>query len=287
MDATTLNLDVPDETVTRIVAAADQLFKESGKSTMPNVDSVRRKAYVNMNDASKVIRAWRKALFEAAAPVPNAIPERLHDAGQALMHSIWKEASDLANSSLTAAQAGWESERIEAEGFRSQLAAAFDQQSQEMQSLQTALRDALTANEELQRSGTNREQEWAGLLAKFDATTADAKHAHERCGVLQRHIDDIGAVLARTQDQAALAFKDASRASAAAATEITRLHSELLRSAERTAAAAQDAAVLRSEMKLYPKQAPMKRSGVKTDGHAAAKSKSVAPKGRGNGNATG
>ncbi len=288
MDATTLNLDVPADIVTRIVAAANQLFEECGKSTLPNVDSVRRKAHVNMNDASKVMRAWRKAQSEAAVPVPHAIPKRVRDAGQALMQSLWKEASELANSSLSAAQAGWESERVEAEGFRAQLAAAFDQQSNEMQSLQTALRDALAANDVLQRSANTNAQERTSLLTRLDSMTADAKHAQDRSSDLQQHIDDVRTVLTRVQEQAVLASNEGARAAEAASTEIRGLHAELLRSAERLAAATQETAVLRSEMKLLAKQAPTKRSGTNRPAPATGTpSVTSPPKRSGNGKATG
>lgn len=73
---------------TRIVAVTDELFENSGRTAIPNVDTVRRKAHVNMNDASRVMRAWRLAQRTAVTPVPNTVPERLRDASQSLLLTL-------------------------------------------------------------------------------------------------------------------------------------------------------------------------------------------------------
>lgn len=106
--------DIPSDTMKRITSAADQLFEEGGRQAFPNVDAVRRKARVNMNDASSVMRVWRRTQTAAAAPLTTAIPIAVQDASQSLVVNLWKAATTAANASLEAAQAGWELERREA-----------------------------------------------------------------------------------------------------------------------------------------------------------------------------
>ena len=70
------SLDIPNDIVRRITLAAYQLHEENGRSTFPNVDAVRRKARVNMNDASAVMRAWRRNQTAAAAPLTSRLSFR-------------------------------------------------------------------------------------------------------------------------------------------------------------------------------------------------------------------
>ncbi|MEJ7807393.1 MAG: hypothetical protein WKG03_15900 [Telluria sp.] len=45
---------IPSDIVGRITMAADQLYEESGRTSFPNVDTVRRKARADMNATSNV-----------------------------------------------------------------------------------------------------------------------------------------------------------------------------------------------------------------------------------------
>ena len=123
--------DIPSDIVKRITMAADQLYEESGRTSFPNVDTVRRTARADMNATSNVMRTWRRAQTAAAAPLPSAIPESVHCASQTLLSAVWTAASSSANANLQTAQAGWEQERAEAEACRQQLASAFDSQTEE------------------------------------------------------------------------------------------------------------------------------------------------------------
>ena len=149
------------ETVQRITNAADALYEENGKSVFPNVDAVRRRARVNMNDASGVMRLWRRERSKAAAPLTTAIPAPVLDASQALLAALWKEATEAANANLSTAQNGWELERAEAEACREQLAHAFDGQSAELavsQQLIDSMRaEAATLEQSLTKAATRAE----------------------------------------------------------------------------------------------------------------------------------
>ena len=108
-------MELAKDTRDRIFAAADSLYEQAGRAAFPTVDAVRKVARVNMNDASAGMKEWRRAQTAQAAPVAVKVPEAVQQASSAALASLWKEAQELANESLRAAQAGWDAERIEAE----------------------------------------------------------------------------------------------------------------------------------------------------------------------------
>lgn len=199
--------EISSDTVRRITSAADQLFEEGGRQAFPNVDAVRRRARVNMNDASGVMRGWRRAQTAAAAPLTTAIPTPVQEASQSLLASVWKAATTSANASLEAAQAGWEIERKEAETSREQLATAFDQQAEELSEAQRLIE---TLERELsdQRSELNAAKAGNNLieqkLIKVEgrATTAEAcaEQIAKRADVLSIELEKVHANAERERE---------------------------------------------------------------------------------------
>jgi hypothetical protein len=53
-------MDINPEIRERILNAAQQLFEGSGRLELPTVDAVRRLSKTNMNDASSVMKEWRR-----------------------------------------------------------------------------------------------------------------------------------------------------------------------------------------------------------------------------------
>ena len=121
-------MDISQETRERIVTAASQLYEQAGRLDFPTVDAVRRLSKTNMNDASAVMKEWRRMQTATAAPVAVAVPDRVQQASQAAIAALWGEAQGLATEALHAAQADWEKERAEAETLRGELSAAFEAQ---------------------------------------------------------------------------------------------------------------------------------------------------------------
>ena len=83
---------IPADVRERIIAAAADLFEQSGRETMPTVDAVRRAARVDMNAASSVMKEWRRAQTAQAAPVAVAVPESVQQASSAAVATIWQQA---------------------------------------------------------------------------------------------------------------------------------------------------------------------------------------------------
>ena len=130
---------IPAEVRERIVAAATDLFEQSGRQAMPTVDSVRRAARVDMNAASAVMREWRRAQMAKAAQAAVVVPDAVQQAGNAALSTIWLQAQELANESLRSAQLAWEVERRELDAMRQELAEAFERQAGELEAAGAAL----------------------------------------------------------------------------------------------------------------------------------------------------
>lgn len=117
----------------RIFAAADSLYAESGRRNFPTVDAVRKRAQVNMNDASTCMKEWRRAQTSTVTAVPAQLPPALQESCLAALAALWKEATDVANDTLRTAQAGWELERTDIEVLSRQMAEACDLQAVELE----------------------------------------------------------------------------------------------------------------------------------------------------------
>lgn len=125
-----METSVPSEIRERIVAAAQQLVEQTGRT--PTVDAVRRLARTNMGDTSTVMKEWRRAQSTRAASPAVDVPDALRQAHLIVLAKLWTNAQDLASEALQATQATWERERQEAETLRAEMAAAFEAHTQEL-----------------------------------------------------------------------------------------------------------------------------------------------------------
>lgn len=186
---------IPADVRERIIAAAADLFEQSGRETMPTVDAVRRAARVDMNAASAVMKEWRRAQTAQAAPV--AVPESVQQASSAAVATIWQQAQELANESLRSAQAAWETERGELDAMRQELAEAFERQAAEL--------DAAGASLETERAAAAQQaQELAAVRQQLAEAVSRADKAEAR-------IDEIEHRAADLRDELDRAHADADR----------------------------------------------------------------------------
>lgn len=200
--ATAIPADVRD----RIIAAAADLFEQSGREAMPTVDAVRRAARVDMNAASSVMKEWRRAQTAQAASVAVAVPESVQQASSAAVATIWQQAQELANESLRSAQAAWETERGELDAMRQELAEAFERQAVEL--------DAAGAAMETEKAAAAQQaQELAAVRQQLAEAVSRADKAEARIDEIEHRAADLRAELdrARTENAAAHAATDATR----------------------------------------------------------------------------
>jgi colicin import membrane protein len=186
-----LNKDIRD----RILAAADALYDQAGRASFPTVDSVRKVAKVNMNDAAATMKEWRRAQTAQAAPVAITVPEGVHQLHSQALAALWQSAQNTANESLRAAQAGWEAERAEAETINKQLGDAYDAQAVELDAANRQI-DELAAKYEAEQKQTT---ELALQIEKARKATLVAENraviAEQRALEIERRAADLRAEL--------------------------------------------------------------------------------------------
>jgi hypothetical protein len=216
-------LDIAAEIKDRIVAAADQLYMQSGE--FPTVAAVRSKANVDMNAASTVMREWRRARSALSAPPAVDVPDKIRTVHGAALASLWAEAQAIANESLQAMQAAWDADRAEAEAIRKEIAAAFEGVRGELEAAQAQAAKHL--------------DEIASLRTDVSKATERASTAEARTVEIDRRANDLAAQLATIQSQTRSELDQARKDASLAREEAARLqgkveamsdqHAELLR----------------------------------------------------------
>lgn len=214
---------IPADVRERIIAAATDLFEQSGRETMPTVDAVRRAARVDMNAASAVMKEWRRAQTAQAAPVAVAVPEVVQQASSAAVATIWKQAQELANESLRSAQAAWETERAELDAMRQELAEAFERQAGELDATTAELAAEKAAAEKLAQELTAVRQELAAAQEQAHTAEARAQEIERRAGELRTELDRAH----EDADQARRALADQQKAGQAVAAQLDQVREEL------------------------------------------------------------
>jgi colicin import membrane protein len=192
-------MEINQETRERIVAAANQLFEQGGRGDFPTVDAVRKLSRTNMNDASAVMKEWRRMQTATAAPVAVAVPDRVQQASYTALAALWGEAQEIANESLNVAQAAWEAERTEAEKLRVELSSAFEAQVVELEALQGRFADFEARTAEAAAGAERVAGELRGQLAAMAERTSTAE---ARAVEIERRADDLKVALATAQEAA-------------------------------------------------------------------------------------
>lgn len=208
-------MELSKETRDRIFAAADSLYDQADRSTFPTVDAVRKTARVNMNDASAGMKEWRRAQTAQAAPVAIQVPEVVQQASSAALAALWREAQELANESLRAAQAGWDAERVEGETLNRQMADAYETQASELDAAQARIAELeVSARQATEQVEAHRKQIEDARTALMDmqqrAATAEARagelrtelnHAHQEARQVRTERDKAQERAAASADQ--------------------------------------------------------------------------------------
>jgi len=177
-------MEINPEVRDRIIDAAERLYAEANRERLPTVDQVRRAARADMNTTSIVMREWRRAQTARPASVTVDVPERVQEVMQAAVATVWREAQELANESLAAAQQAWEVERAEADTLRTELAEAYEQQAVELEACKRQLADAQAA-----------------ARAEIDRLTAELEQMRERVAEAREHAARLAGQLEACQQQ--------------------------------------------------------------------------------------
>ena len=177
-------MDINPEIRERILNAAQQLFEGSGRLELPTVDAVRRLSKTNMNDASAVMKEWRRLQIVSASAAVVSVPDRVQQASQSALSALWTEAQELANEALNVAQTAWDAERAEAEKLRVELSSAFETQGAELEALRGRLSEveteAAAAAAAAERARVESAQQVVVLTDSAHTATARAQEIEKR-----------------------------------------------------------------------------------------------------------
>ncbi|CCF70694.1 hypothetical protein KOJCDNHJ_04427 (plasmid) [Xanthomonas citri pv. punicae] len=86
-------MDPSQDARDRILAAADALYEQAGREVFPTVDAVRKAAKANMNEASTVMKEWRRTQARPAS-VAVQVPEPVQQAAGLAVVAIWQAAQE-------------------------------------------------------------------------------------------------------------------------------------------------------------------------------------------------
>lgn len=188
-------MEINQETRERIVSAANQLYEQAGRQDFPTVDAVRRVSKTNMNDASAIMKEWRRMQTATAAPAAVAVPDRVQQASQTAIAALWSEAQSIATEALQAAQVNWEKERAEAETLRSELSTAFESQAVELDTAQAQIGTLEATAADTARQITELRGDLAAAIEREHTAAARAIE-------IERRADDLKTALTAAQDAA-------------------------------------------------------------------------------------
>lgn len=182
-----MTTQLPSEIRDRIIEVANGLYEQNDRKSFPTVDSVRRAARADMNTTSLVMREWRRAQTATASPVVVDMPDEVTRAGTEALSALWRQAQDLANQSLRAAQAGWEAERQELDQMRAEISQAFEVQELELERIGNELDAAL---KQVQVDKQQHNLEVAAAEDRIDELKRGLASATERAERAEAQLDE-------------------------------------------------------------------------------------------------
>jgi colicin import membrane protein len=212
---------------TRIFDAANALYEETGRLLFPTVDAVRKRARVNMNDASTCMKDWRRAQTAQVAPVSVQVPAPIQEASNAMLADLWSTAVTLANESLRAAQAGWDADRAESDTLAQQLANAFEEQAAELGAANSRVAELQASISATSMETATLRGELNDTLRELDIARTSAKQADAKSIEIERRVGDLRVELDHAHQLAALANDERTASQQRADREIDALRAEV------------------------------------------------------------
>lgn len=213
------------DSTTRIMAAADELFEQGGRAQFPTVDAVRKAAHVSMNDATNVMKEWRRAQLAGRRPEPVQVPSALHDIHRAGLEALWIAAQEHASQSMADMRVAWDAERAENEQLNREMVAAFEAQTTELEHANAehvACRQCIT---QLETEAHVHAESLSRLQMELKAAEAEVNIHAARAVEVERRAQELRIELDRAHAaNVAQAAKDAASQAELAAVRAEMLH---------------------------------------------------------------
>lgn len=228
-------MNVASEIQARVFAVANDLFEQADRANFPTVDAVRKGARVNMNDASTVMREWRRAQMAHPGPQAAQVPAVLQQAQAEALATLWTQAQQLAGQSLAIAQAAWDGERAEALVLHQQMAEAFDEQGRALDASRSEVLRVAALHEQAEAACNRLQVDLLGSQEQLALVNADLSIMRIRAQDLERLANTLRTELDHAHQALAQAQAASQQSRAAHVTEMHSLRAELIAQAEQFA----------------------------------------------------
>ncbi|TYQ21564.1 UNVERIFIED_ORG: plasmid replication DNA-binding protein KfrA [Zoogloea ramigera] len=212
------------DSTARIMAAADELFEQGNRAQFPRVDAVRKAAHVSMNDATNVMKQWRRAQLAGRGPAPVEVPPALHDIHRAGLETLWLAAQEHASQSMAAMRVAWDAERAENEQLNCEMVAAFEAQTTELEHANAEHAAYQQRIAQLEAEAHAHVESVSRMETKLNAAEAESRTHAARAAEIERRAQELRVELDRSH--AANAAQVAKEAASQA--ELATVRAEML-----------------------------------------------------------
>lgn len=210
---------------TRIMAAANELFEQGGRVQFPTVDAVRKAAQVSMNDATNVMKEWRRAQLAGRRPAPVQIPSALHDIHRSGLETLWIAAQEHASQSIADMRIAWDAERAENEQLNREMVVAFEVQTTELEHANAEHAACRERIAQLEAQAHAHVESVPRMQTKLNAAEAEVRTHAARAVEIERRAQELRVELDRAH---AVNAAQAAREAASQA-ELAAVRAEMLR----------------------------------------------------------
>lgn len=161
----------------RVFEAAEAIWAERNRSSLPNADEVRERAGTAMNKTAPLVREWKSEKRKTPTLPEEDLPAEVRDAGVDLARTIWTAARRRSRQEFDLERAEWNAEREDAAGVLAEVSGLYDAKSAEADDL--AQRNAAFKAAVAERDAriTDLEQRLAAEAGARVAAEARAEHA--------------------------------------------------------------------------------------------------------------
>lgn len=213
------------DSTTRIMAAADELFEQGGRAQFPTVDAVRKAAHVSMNDATNVMKEWRRAQLAGRKPDPVQVPSALHDIHRAGLETLWIAAQEHASQRMADMRVAWDAERAENEQLNREMVVAFEAQTTELEHANAEHVACRQRIDQLEAAAHAHSESVSRVQTKLNAAEAEVRTQAARAVEIERRAQELRVELDRAHAMnVAQAAKDA-----ASQAELAAVRAEMLK----------------------------------------------------------
>lgn len=211
----------------RIYAAADELHAASETGEYPSVEAVRQASRAGMNNVVEAMQGWRQAQRKQVQSVREPLPAGLLTVLQTAGQTLWETAQQLANESLDAARASFESEKSDLLQLSAEQSDAYETLATELQAAQSRIAELEEADRKSAETLHELQKQNDQGRAELAAANQRAAIAEQKATEVERRATDLRAELDRAHKEADTAHTEYSEALKHAQDNASMLRAEI------------------------------------------------------------